>query len=211
MRIKEKRILKYEKRSQSDAASVPRKKTGEGGRQIVSEQSGRERAREGWLTAWSESVWLRPCQFLRGTVLDRSDAKHAPPPRPPFGRSRGCRSQTVGADCLTMCHPRDRTNLTGSERERGGPVLDRSDAEHALVGLILLQQLLQKPLRTIALQTCAAVRSYLRLTDSVYHPTQGLRVMKAREGSTSSPSAPPATSVSPTTDRASSVAISIST
>jgi len=120
VRIKEKRILKYEKRSQSDAASVPRKKTGEGGRQIVSEQSGRERAREGWLTAWSESVWLRPCQFLRGTVLDRSDAKHAPPPRPPFGRSRGCRSQTVGADCLTMCHPRDRTNLTGSEREREG-------------------------------------------------------------------------------------------
>ena len=25
----------------------------------------------------------------------------------PSGRSRGRRSQTVGADCLTVCHPRD--------------------------------------------------------------------------------------------------------
>ena len=31
-----------------------------------------------------------------------------------FGRSRGRRSQTVGADCLTVCHPRDRANLTGT-------------------------------------------------------------------------------------------------
>ena len=53
-------------------------------------------------------------------VLDRSDAEHAPPPRPPFGRSRGRRSQTVGADCLTVCHPRDRSNLIGRERGREG-------------------------------------------------------------------------------------------
>ena len=37
-----------------------------------------------------------------------------PGARPPFGRSRGRRSQTVVADCLTVCHPRDRTNLTGT-------------------------------------------------------------------------------------------------
>ena len=41
-----------------------------------------------------------------------------PPPRPPFGRSRGRRSQTVSVDCLTVCHPRDRTNLTWSNCSR---------------------------------------------------------------------------------------------
>jgi len=79
-----------EKRSQSDAVSVPREKTGEGGRQSVSEQSRRE-------------------------------------------------------------------------REIGGPVLDRSDAEHALVGLVLLHRLLWKHLRTTALQKCTAVPRRARI------------------------------------------------
>ena len=37
-----------------------------------------------------------------------------------FDRSRGRRSQTVGADCLTVCHPRDRTNLTVRRAARIG-------------------------------------------------------------------------------------------
>ena len=49
---------------------------------------------------------------------------HLMPRRPPFARSRGRRSQTVSADCLTVCHPRDLMPRRRQGEEGAGGTVD---------------------------------------------------------------------------------------
>ena len=71
------------------------------------------------------TTWIRTSRLSMKKPLSAQMGVEITAGTPVEVRSRGRRSQTVGADCLTVCHPRDELSLSaqmGVEITAGTPV-----------------------------------------------------------------------------------------